>query len=171
MTNKLTITFMFAMAGLVALSNELVQHQINDYWTWGAFTYPFTFLLCDLCVRFQGASVARRMVLVGFALGVLLSVFIDLRIAIASGTAFLTAQMLDVEIFKRLNKKQMAWWVAPALSSSFVAVIDTLLFFGIAFYGTEVPWVTLSVGDYAAKLMIILLSLLPYRLLLPLLRA
>ncbi len=172
MTNyKLTIIFMFSMAGLVALSNELVQHQINDYWTWGAFTYPFTFLLCDLCVRLQGAKVARQMVLIGFALGVALSVFIDLRIAVASGTAFLVAQLLDVEIFKRLSQKALAWWVAPFLSSAFVAVIDTLLFFSIAFYGTDVPWVSLSVGDYMAKLAIVIISLLPYRLLLPLLRA
>lgn len=164
---KSIMLFIVAMAFLVAVSNELVQYPINDYWTWAALTYPFTFLLCDLCVRSEGVKSARLMVLVGFVLGVSLSLFIDVRIAVASGTAFFIAQMLDVEIFRRLYERTTLWWLAPLLSSLLVAALDTVLFFGIAFYGSGLPWITWSLGDYGAKICIVLISLLPYRLLLP----
>ena len=155
--------FAAAMAVVVLASNILVEQPINDWLTWGALTYPFAFLVTDLVNRLHGVRAARRVVLVGFALGVALSLLVDPRIAAASGTAFLVAQLFDVQVFDALRER--AWWVAPAVSTVLGAVLDTALFFSLAFAGTGLPWVGWGVGDLGVKWTIAALSLLPYRLL------
>ena len=151
-----------AMTVLVTASNVLVQYPINDWLTWAAFTYPVCFLVTDLTNRAMGPAAARRVVLVGFAVGVLLSIyFATPRIAFASGSAFLIAQLLDIAIFDRLRRG--TWWQAPLVSSSIASAVDTALFFSIAFVGTGVPWITLGLGDYAVKLAMALAMLLPFR--------
>lgn len=153
----------FAMVVVVVASNVLVQYPINDWLTYGAFTYPIAFLVTDVTNRYLGARRARQVVLVGFALAVLASIWLATpRIAIASGTAFLCAQLLDVSIFDRL--RHQSWWHAPLASSILGSVVDTVLFFSIAFVGTEVPWVTLAAGDLMVKLGVALTLLIPYRL-------
>lgn len=150
------------MTVLVTASNVLVQYPINDWLTWAAFTYPVCFLVTDLTNRAMGPAAARRVVLVGFAVGVLLSIyFATPRIAFASGSAFLIAQLLDIAIFDRLRRG--TWWQAPLVSSSIASAVDTALFFSIAFVGTGVPWITLGLGDYAVKLAMALAMLLPFR--------
>lgn len=151
-----------AMAIIVFVSNLLVTYPINDWLTWAAFTYPFSFLVTDLVNRARGAKAAVRVVAAGFALGVILSLFGgDARIAIASGIAFLAAQSLDVGLFDRLRDQR--WWVAPGVSSTAGSLVDTALFFGIAFYGTGLPWGQWAVGDLGVKLLMVLAALLPYR--------
>jgi len=164
--------------GIVVLSsNYLVQFPINYYGlneilTYGAFSYPVAFLITDLANRSYGKIVARKIVYFGFVLGIGFTVlfstdfadFISIRIAIGSGVAFLTAQLLDVQIFDRLRKKE--WFVAPLTSSMIGSTIDTFLFFSISFYGTGVPWVTLSIGDLIVKVIVALIMLIPFRLLL-----
>ena len=153
-----------AMAVVVTVSNVLVQYAINDWLTWAAFTYPVAFLVTDLSNRALGPAAARRVVYVGFLIAVVLSLyFADVRIAIASGTAFLVAQLLDVQVFDRLRRA--TWWKAPLISSGLGSVVDTALFFSLAFAGTQVPWVTLALGDLAVKLAMASSLLLPYRLL------
>ena len=152
-----------AMGVVVAASNYLVQIPINDWLTWGAFTYPIAFLVTDLTNRRLGPSVARRVVYAGFALGVALSLFTSTgRIAFASGAAFLCAQLLDVWLFNRLRSAP-TWWRAPAISSTVASALDTVLFFSLAFAFTEVPWVTLAAGDYLAKLVVAAAMLAPFR--------
>ena len=157
-----------AMAAVVVASNVLVQHPLpfwglGDWLTWGAFSYPVAFLVTDLTNRRFGAAGARRVVYIGFPIAVLLSWGLaDFRIAAASGTAFLTAQLLDVFVFDRLRRR--AWWQAPAASSLFGSAVDTALFFSLAFAFTEVPWVTLALGDFAVKLVMAALLLVPFRL-------
>ena len=164
------------MGLVVVLSNYLVQFPIqyfglNEILTYGAFSYPITFLITDLANRAYGKLVARKVVYVGFTIGVLLTLFvstnfsdiISIRIAIGSGVAFFIAQNLDVQIFDFLRKK--AWYVAPLTSSIIGSVTDTFLFFLIAFYATGIPWVTLAFGDLAVKLFIALVMLVPFRLL------
>lgn len=159
-----------AMVLLIAASNVLVQHPLNDWLTWGALTYPICFLVTDLTNRAYGAAMARRVVYAGFAAGVLLSVFLATpRIAAASGTAFLMAQLLDVAVFDRLRRA--VWWQAPLASSLLASAVDTALFFGLAFAFTPVPWVTLAVGDYGVKALLALLMLIPFRVALPLVGA
>lgn len=151
-----------AMAVVVTVSNIVVQYPINDWLTWGALTYPVAFLVTDLTNRALGTAVARRVVYVGFALAVVLSIyFAGWRIALASGSAFLVAQLLDIAIFDRLRKA--AWWQAPLVSSGLASAVDTALFFSLAFAGTGVPWVTLGIGDYGAKIAMALFLLLPFR--------
>ena len=151
-----------AMTVIVTVSNVLVQYAINDWLTWAAFTYPISFLVTDLTNRALGPKVARSVVYVGFAVGVALSVhYATWRIGLASGTAFLVAQLLDVQIFDRLRR--MIWWQAPLVSSSIASALDTTVFFSLAFAGTAVPWVTLGLGDYAVKLAMALAMLLPFR--------
>ncbi len=158
-----------AMALVVTVSNVLVSYAINDWLTWAAFTYPFAFLVTDLTNRKLGVEPARTVVYVGFALAVLFSVyFAGWRIAVASGSAFLIAQLLDVQMFDRLRKG--VWWRAPLVSSSIASAVDTILFFSIAFVGTGVPWVTLAAGDYLIKLAMALTMLIPFRVLLSLTR-
>ncbi len=151
-----------AMALIVTVANVAVQYPINEWLTWGAFTYPVSFLVTDLCNRAMGARNARRVVYAGFVFAVALSaVFATPRIAIASGTAFLFAQVLDVQIFDRLRRSER-WWAPPLVSSSIASALDTALFFSIAFAGTPVPWVTLALGDYLVKLGLALLMLIPF---------
>ena len=165
------------MGVVVVISNYLVQFPIQkfglaDILTYGAFSYPITFLITDLANRAYGKVVARKIVYVGFTIGVLLTLFvstnfsdiISVRIAIGSGVAFFIAQNLDINIFDYLRKK--IWFVAPLVSSILGSITDTFLFFSIAFYGTEVPWATLAFGDLIVKLFITLMMLIPFRMLL-----
>ena len=155
-----------AMAIVVTVSNIAVQHPINDWLTWGALTYPIAFLVTDLTNRALGPATARLVVYAGFALAVALSIyFAGWRIALASGSAFLVAQLLDIAIFDRLRRA--AWWQAPLVSSGLASAVDTALFFSLAFAGTTVPWVTLAIGDYGAKIAMALVLLLPFRALMP----
>lgn len=188
-----------AMAVVVTASNFLVQFPVDarlgvidlaEILTWGAFTYPIAFMVNDLTNRHFGPAAARKVVLVGFAIAVLMSIFLaSPRIAIASGTAFLTAQLLDTQIFHRLRAAR--WWKGPLASSIAGSVVDTLLFFGIAFaaafafldtglgredgslafavpflsvFPFEVPlWISLAVGDFLVKLMMAFVLLVPYK--------
>tara|TARA_B100001093_G_scaffold438464_1_gene437878 strand:+ start:119 stop:688 length:570 start_codon:yes stop_codon:yes gene_type:complete len=164
------------MGVVVVASNYLVQFPIqyfglNEILTYGAFSYPITFLISDLANRAYGKVVARKIVYLGFATGIFLTLFvstnfsdiISVRIAIGSGVAFFIAQNLDIQIFDYLRKK--VWFVAPLTSSILGSVTDTLLFFSIAFYATGIPWVSLAFGDLAVKLFIALTMLIPFRLL------
>ena len=151
-----------AMTVVVTGSNVAVQFPINDWLTWGAFTYPVAFLVTDLTNRALGPGPARRVVYVGFAVAVVLSMILATpRIALASGTAFLVAQLLDIAIFDRLRRAP--WWQAPFVSSSLASIVDTVLFFALAFAGTGLPWVTWALGDYAAKLVMATALLAPFR--------
>ena len=155
-----------AMAVVVVASNYLVQFPVNDWITYGAFTYPIAFLVTDLTNRVFGVAKARWVVLVGFALAVILSIyFATPRIAVASGTAFLLAQLTDVFLFDKLRRA--TWWRAPLISSSIASALDTVLFFALAFAGTGLPWVTWAIGDYAVKIVVALVMLIPFRLLMP----
>ena len=165
------------LMGLVVLiSNFLVQYPIQKFGlseilTYGAFSYPVTFLITDLANRAYGKVVARKVVYFGFVIGILLTLFvstnfsdiISIRIAIGSGVAFFVAQNLDIQIFDRLRKR--SWYIAPLTSSSLGSLMDTFLFFSIAFYATGIPWLTLALGDLAVKLFITILMLIPFRLL------
>jgi len=156
-----------AMVVIVTGSNVAVQYPINDWLTWGALTYPISFLVTDLTNRALGPATARRVVYVGFTVAVALSIFLATwRIALASGTAFLLAQLLDIVIFDRLRRAP--WWQAPFVSSTLASALDTALFFGLAFAGTGLPWVTWGLGDYAAKLLMAVAMLLPFRVLMKL---
>ena len=165
------------MALVVALSNYLVQFPVNymglqNLLTYGAFSYPVAFLISDLSNRKYGPNSAKKIVYFGFLLGVFLTFYfstnysdlISIRIAIGSGTAFLVAQLIDINIFNKLRKK--IWFVAPLISSLVGSTIDTFLFFFISFYKTGVSWVTLSFGDLLVKIFVALLMLIPFRLLL-----
>lgn len=155
-----------AMAFVVVLSNWAVQFPINDWLTWGAFTYPVVFLVTDLTNRALGPVMARRVAWAGFAVAVLASLALaPWRIALASGAAFIVAQWLDISAFNRLRR--MSWWQAPLIGSVIASVIDTALFFFIAFYGSGMDWLMLSAGDLSVKLAMAVLLLAPYRALLP----
>ena len=203
MTDKPQKNYLFlsvlAMGLVILISNELVQHPVKAVLlgidlsvilTWGAFTYPIAFLVTDTTNRIFGSRSARRVVAVGFALGVVLTVlaamgiairvsqessmttwqalwndpdaFSMLRIALASGTAFLVAQLLDIKVFDILREKE--WWKAPAASSLMGSFFDTLIFFLLAFAGTGLPWMSWAIGDFCAKLVMIMLLLYPFRL-------
>ena len=174
---KFFILLSFIMGVVVLTSNYLVQFPINYYGlekilTYGAFSYPVAFLITDLANRSYGKVVARKIVYVGFIIGIIFTLFfstnfadlISVRIAIGSGTAFMVAQLLDVQIFDYLRKKK--WFVAPLTSSLIGSTVDTFLFFSISFYATGIPWVTLSLGDLAVKIFVALAMLIPFRLLL-----
>ena len=174
--SKLFITLSILMGVVVLSSNYLVQFPINYYGlseilTYGAFSYPIAFLITDLANRSYGKLVARKIVYIGFAIGVSFTFLfstnftdlISLRIAIGSGTAFLIAQLLDVQIFDNLRKKK--WFIAPLTSSIIGSIVDTFLFFSISFYATGVPWVTLLLGDLTVKIIVALLMLIPFRIL------
>lgn len=153
-----------AMILIVVSANVLVQYPINDWLTWGALTYPVSFLITDLTNRRYGLRKARQVVWAGFACAVILSAILATpRIAIASGSAFLLAQLLDVQLFDRLRGGR--WWRAPLVSSVIGSLLDTAWFFSVAFYATGLPWITWAIGDYAVKLLLALLLLGPYRLL------
>ncbi len=175
--NKSFILLSCLMGVIVLSSNYLVQFPINYYGlseilTYGAFSYPIAFLITDLANRSYGKLVARKIVYLGFLLGIGFTVlfstdfadFISIRIAIGSGTAFLTAQLIDVQIFDNLRKKK--WFIAPLTSSLTGSTVDTFLFFSISFYGTSVPWFTLALGDLGVKIFVAILMLIPFRLLL-----
>ncbi|MDC3098987.1 queuosine precursor transporter [Candidatus Pelagibacter sp.] len=175
--NKLFLFLSFLMGVVVLSSNYLVQFPIKYYGleeilTYGAFSYPIAFLITDLANRSYGKLVARKIVYIGFAIGISFTLvfstnfadLISVRIAIGSGTAFLIAQLLDVQIFDQLRKKK--WFIAPLTSSLIGSTIDTFLFFSISFYATGIPWVTLSLGDLAVKVLVALVMLIPFRLLL-----
>jgi uncharacterized integral membrane protein (TIGR00697 family) len=177
LASKLFFTLAALMASIVAISNFLVQFPVNYYGlenilTYAAFTYPITFLITDLANRKYGKIIAKRIVYLGFFTGILLTLFfstnfddlISIRIAIGSGTAFLVAQLLDVKIFDLLRQK--IWFIAPLTSSLFGSTIDTFLFFSISFYNTNVPWITLAIGDLMVKILISLLMLIPFKVLL-----
>ena len=168
-----------AMTLVVVASNILVQYPfepfgLGDYLTWGAFTYPVAFLVTDLTNRRYGPRVARQLVIVGFALAVVLSIWLATpRIAMASGTAFLVGQLLDITVFNRLRRQ--AWWRAPFVGSVIGSALDTALFFSLAFagdpdmsglvnlFGTDVMlWQSLAVFDFTVKMIIALIALLPY---------
>ena len=188
------------MGVVIFVSNKLVQHPVQGFifgidlsliLTWGAFTYPVAFLITDTTNRIFGVSPARRVVAVGFALGVGLTIvaalgiasgvsrvtelsiwqalFYDpdalamLRTAVASGSAFLVAQLLDIKVFDAL--RQAAWWKAPTVSSLLGSSVDTAIFFSLAFAGTGLPWITWAVGDFYAKLLMIAVLLYPFKLL------
>ena len=164
------------MGVVIIASNYLVQFPINkfnlqDVLTYGAFSYPITFLITDLANRRFGKKKARKLVYIGFVIGILLTTFvstnfqdvISIRIALGSGIAFLIAQLIDIEVFQRLRNKK--WFVAPVTSSLLGSTIDTFLFFSIAFLGTGIPWVTLALGDLFVKFLMALLMLVPFRLL------
>ena len=166
----------FFMGTIVIASNYLVQFPVKLYnleniLTYGAFSYPITFLITDLANRAFGKKIARYVVLVGFFIGITLTLFvstnfsdiISIRIAIGSATAFFIAQNLDVNIFDKLRKKK--WYIAPLTSSVFGSTVDTFLFFSIAFYNTGLPWFTLAIGDLIIKLIVALIMLVPFRLL------
>lgn len=151
-----------AMVLVVASANYLVQFPVNDWLTWGALTYPVSYFVTDLTNRRFGTGAARRVVYVGFALAVVASVWLaSPRIALASGVAFLVSQLMDVAIFDRLRGR--AWWQPPLFSSVLGSLVDTALFFALAFWGTSMPWVTLAIGDYGVKVAIALALLLPWR--------
>jgi len=151
-----------AMIIVVSSSNFLVQFPINNWLTWAALTYPISFLITDLTNRSYGPALARRVVYAGFALAIGLSIWLaTARIALASGLAFLVAQLLDVYVFDCLRRR--VWWKPPLVSSTAGSAIDTAIFFSIAFAGTGVPWVTIAIGDLGIKLAIALGLLLPFR--------
>ena len=165
------------MGLIVVASNYLVQFPIqyfglSEILTYGAFSYPITFLITDLANRAYGKIVARKIVYIGFFIWVSLTLLIStnfsdlisIRIAIGSGIAFFVAQNVDVGIFDKLRKK--IWYVAPLTSSIFGSIVDTFLFFSISFYATGIPWITLALGDLSVKLFIALSMLIPFRLLL-----
>jgi uncharacterized PurR-regulated membrane protein YhhQ (DUF165 family) len=191
---RYTLIYALLMAAVVVASNFLVQFPVTgtlwnialgDLLTWGAFTYPVAFLITDLTNRQFGPSIARRVVLVGFVVGVALSFWISVpRIAIASGTAFLIGQLLDISVFNELRRR--TWWKAPLAASLVGTVIDTILFFSLAFaplfafigpnddfaiqsapilgaLATEAPrWISWALGDLVVKILVGVVLLLPY---------
>ena len=175
--SRVFIALSFLMGLVVLSSNYLVQfpvkyYGLQDILTYGAFTYPIAFLITDLANRSYGKQIARKIVYFGFVVGISFTLFfstnfsdlISVRIAIGSGTAFIIAQLLDVQVFDQLRQKK--WYVAPLTSSLIGSTVDTFLFFSISFYGTGIPWVTLSLGDLVVKMFVALIMLVPFRLLL-----
>ncbi len=194
LSKRFTLVYALLMAAVVTASNFLVQFPVTgslfgialgDLLTWGAFSYPVAFLITDLTNRQFGPSVARRVVFVGFVVGVALSFWLSApRIAIASGTAFLIGQLLDISVFNELRRK--SWWKAPLAASLIGTVLDTILFFSLAFaplfaflgandefaisaapvlgvLALEAPrWVSWALGDLAVKIIVGVVLLLPY---------
>mgnify|MGYP001182865636 FL=1 len=175
--NRLLIALSFLMGVVVLASNYLVQFPVRYYGlekilTYGAFSYPIAFLITDLANRSYGKIIAKKVVYIGFVIGIIFTVLfstnfgdlISIRIAFGSGTAFIVAQLLDVQIFDKLRKRK--WFVAPFISSLIGSSVDTFLFFSISFYATGIPWITLAMGDFAVKIFVALLMLIPFKLLL-----
>ena len=163
------------MALIICVSNYLVQFPfeyfgLNEILTWGAFTYPVTFLVTDLANRFFGKEFAKKVVFFGFVLGIALSFILTfeefnlivLRIVVASGAAFLAGQLLDIRVFDILRNK--LWFIPPIVSSILGSILDTIIFFSIAFYGTDSSWVVLALGDLGVKLFVDFAMLLPFRI-------
>ena len=175
--NRAYLILSLIMGCVVLVSNFLVQFPVKFYnleeiLTYGAFTYPVAFLITDLANRFFGKIVAKKIVYFGFTIGIFFTLIfstnfndlISVRIAVGSGTAFIVAQLLDVQVFDKLRRK--TWFIAPLFSSLIGSTVDTFLFFSISFYGTGVPWITLSLGDLTVKIFIALIMLIPFRILL-----
>ncbi len=175
--NKLFFILVILIGVIVTLSNYLVQFPVKYFnlenlLTYGAFTYPISFLITDLSNRKYGKKIAKKVVYFGFFCGLFATFYfsisnidlISLRIAFGSGIAFLTAQLIDVNIFDKLRRKK--WFIAPLTSSIIGSIIDTLLFFSIAFYGTGINWLSLSLGDLTVKILVALIMLIPFRILL-----
>ena len=174
--NKYFFTLSLLMGLVVLASNYLVQfpvkyYELHDILTYGAFSYPVAFLITDLANRSYGKLVARKIVYIGFIIGISFTLFfstnfsdlISIRIAFGSGIAFIVAQLLDVQIFDQLRRKK--WFIAPLTSSLAGSTIDTFLFFSISFYATGIPWFTLALGDLTVKILVALVMLIPFRLL------
>ena len=174
--NRSFMTLSLLMGVIVLISNYLVQFPINHFGlseilTYGAFSYPIAFLITDIANRFYGKIIAKKIVYVGFTFGVCFTFLfstnfadlISIRIAIGSGTAFIFAQLLDVQIFDKLRSKK--WFIAPLTSSLIGSTVDTFLFFSISFYATGIPWLTLSLGDLTVKIFVTLVMLIPFRFL------
>tara|TARA_B100001769_G_scaffold145564_1_gene114005 strand:+ start:203 stop:751 length:549 start_codon:yes stop_codon:yes gene_type:complete len=174
--NKYFFTLSLLMGLVVLASNYLVQfpvkyYGLHDILTYGAFSYPVAFLITDLANRSYGKLVARKIVYIGFIIGISFTLFfstnfsdlISIRIAFGSGIAFIVAQLLDVQIFDQLRRKK--WFIAPLTSSLAGSTIDTFLFFSISFYATGIPWFTLALGDLTVKILVALVMLIPFRLL------
>jgi len=163
-------TPILAMAAVIVLSNVLVQYPINAWLTWGAFSYPVVFLVTDLTNRALGPTAARRVAWIGFPMAVAISLLLaPWRIALASGSAFILSQVLDIALFNRWRR--LSWWKAPLFGSLAASVVDTAVFFYLAFAGTELDWTLLAAGDLAVKALMAALLLAPYRALLPRLQA
>ena len=175
--NSIFLTLSFLMGVVVLISNYLVQFPVNyfglnEILTYGAFSYPIAFLITDLANRTYGKIKARKIVYIGFSIGITFTILfstnfgdlISIRIAIGSGTAFIAAQLIDVQIFDNLRRKK--WFVAPLTSSLIGSTVDTFLFFSISFYATGISWVTLSLGDLAVKIFVAIMMLIPFRFLL-----
>jgi uncharacterized PurR-regulated membrane protein YhhQ (DUF165 family) len=155
-----------AMLIVIVSSNYLVQFPINDWLTWGAFTFPVAFLVTDLTNRAVGASAARRVAWTGFAIAVLVSLALaPWRIAVASGMAFIVGQLLDIVAFNKL--RAMSWWKAPLIGSVAASVVDTGIFFYLAFAGSDIDWLMLATGDLGIKWLMAAVLLAPYRIMLP----
>ena len=162
-----------AMMAVIGVSNVAVQHAINDWLTWGAFTYPLAFLVTDLTNRAWGPGRARTVAFVGFPFGMGLSIILavaadiplweGVRVALASGFAFICAQLFDIALFHRLRRG--LWWRAPLVSSLSASALDTAIFFSAAFALTGLPWVTWALGDFAIKVGMAAVLLIPFRLL------
>jgi uncharacterized PurR-regulated membrane protein YhhQ (DUF165 family) len=151
-----------AMSAIVLISNLLVQYPINPWLTWGAFSYPVAYFVTDVCNRTSGPALARRVAWVGFAVGLILSATLaPVRIALASGAAFIVSQLLDVAVFNRLRRQ--SWWKAPLFGSGAASIVDTSIFFSIAFAGSHIAWLPLAAGDLGVKLFMALALLPPYR--------
>ena len=175
--NKTILLLSTIMGAIVLASNYLVQFPVQYYGlseilTYGAFTYPMAFLITDLANRSFGKEIAKKIVYFGFFIGISFTLFfstnfsdlISIRIAIGSGIAFIVSQRIDVYVFDKLRDKY--WFIPPLTSSINGSVLDTFLFFSIAFYATGVPWFTLALGDLAVKLFVALVMLVPFRMLL-----
>ncbi len=175
--NRLFLILSFLMGAVVLTSNYLVQFPLKYYGlekilTYGAFSYPIAFLITDLSNRSYGKMAAKKIVYIGFAIGIIFTLLfstnfadlISIRIAIGSGTAFIVSQLIDIQIFDQLRRKK--WFVAPLTSSLIGSTVDTFLFFSISFYATGISWFTLSLGDLAVKIFVALVMLIPFRLLL-----
>ena len=173
--NRLFFILSLLMALIVVLSNYFVQFPVNYFGlenilTYGAFSYPIAFLITDLANRRYGKNSAKKIVYLGFVLGIFLTFYfstnysdlISVRIAIGSGIAFIVSQLIDVHVFDKLRKK--IWFIAPLISSLIGSTVDTFLFFSISFYGTGINWVTLSFGDLLVKIFIALIMLIPFRI-------
>ena len=175
-SKKLFFSLLISMGLVIILSNYLVQFPIKKFnleniLTYGAFSYPITFLITDLANRSFGKEIAKKLVYFGFLFGIFLTLvistnfkdLISIRIAIGSGTAFLIAQLIDIQIFQRYRDK--IWFLAPITSSICGSIIDTFLFFSISFLGTDIPWISLAFGDLFVKIIMALLMLIPFKIL------
>ena len=175
-SKKLFLSLLISMGLVIILSNYLVKFPIKKFnleniLTYGAFSYPITFLITDLANRSFGKEIAKKLVYFGFLFGIFLTLvistnfkdLISIRIAIGSGTAFLIAQLIDIQIFQRYRDK--IWFLAPITSSICGSIIDTFLFFSISFLGTGIPWISLAFGDLFVKIIMALLMLIPFKIL------